>query len=119
MSTMYLKYSTWPPWRTQRDAVGVFLQRGAHDVLDAAVVAQVHDFRALRLDQPAHDVDRRIVAVEQAGRGNEAQRRRLGVRFAGGNVACCRAHRMTGMRGQRPIVPPLAEIPAKGRSRSS
>jgi hypothetical protein len=42
----------------QRDAVGVFLQRGAH-VLDAAVVAQVDHFRALRLDQAAHDVDAR------------------------------------------------------------
>ena len=63
----------------QRDAVGVFLQRGADHVLDRAVVAQVHHFRALRLDQPAHDVDRGVVAVEQAGRSDEAQRRRFGV----------------------------------------
>jgi hypothetical protein len=30
-------------------------------------VAQVHHFGALRLDQAAHDVDRGVVAVEQAG----------------------------------------------------
>jgi hypothetical protein len=58
----------------QRDRVGVFLQRGAHDVLDAAVVAEVDHFRALRLDQAPHDVDGGVVAVEQAGRGDEAQR---------------------------------------------
>ena len=39
-----------------------------------AVVAQVHHLDALRLDQPAHDVDRGVVAVEQAGGGDEAQR---------------------------------------------
>ncbi len=74
---MYLKYSTWPPWYDDSAMrVGVFLQRRAHDVLDCAVVAEVDDFGALRLDQAAHDVDRGIVAVEQAGRGDEAQRAR-------------------------------------------
>ena len=48
--------------------VGVFLQRGAHDVLDRAVVAEVDDFGALRLDQPAHDVDRGVVAVSCSSR---------------------------------------------------
>ncbi len=63
------------------DGVGVFLDGRAHDVQHAAVVAQVNDFRALRLDQPAHDVDGGVVAVEQRGGGDEAQRRR---RFGGG-----------------------------------
>ncbi|MNU92940.1 hypothetical protein D3C71_828690 [compost metagenome] len=60
--------------RRQRNRVGVFLQRRAHHVLDAAVVAQVDHLRALRLDQAAHDVDGRIVAVKQAGGGDKTQR---------------------------------------------
>ena len=59
----------------QRDCIGIFLQRGADHVLDAAIVAQVHHFGALRLDQAAHDVDGGVVAVEQAGGGDEAQGR--------------------------------------------
>jgi hypothetical protein len=64
----------------QRDRIGVLLQRRAHHILDAAVVAEMDHLRALRLDQPAHDVDRRVVAVEQAGRGDEAQRAGVGLR---------------------------------------
>ncbi len=59
------------------DPVGVLLDRGAHDVRDAAVVAEVDHLGARRLDQPAHHVDRRVVAVEERGRGDEAQRRAL------------------------------------------
>ena len=76
----------------QRDAVGVFLQRGAHDILDAAVVAQVDHFRTLALDQPPHDVDGGVVPVEQAGRGHEAQRRTVGLgggKLAGGCTHAC------------------------------
>src|SRR5690606_2073104 len=50
----------------QRDGVRVLLQRRPHHVLHRAVVPQVDHLRALRLDQPAHDVDGRVVAVEQA-----------------------------------------------------
>ncbi len=50
--------------RTAGDPVGIFLQRGPHDVGDAAVVAEVHDLGAMRLQEPADDVDRGIVAVE-------------------------------------------------------
>ena len=66
--------------RTARDAVGVFLQRRAHDVGDAAVVAEVHDFGAVRLQQPADDVDRGVVTVEERRGAHEPQRRRLGRR---------------------------------------
>src|SRR5690606_13417190 len=66
----------------QGDGVGVLLQGGAHHVLHRAVVAEVDDLRALRLDQAPHDVDGGVVAVEEAGRGHEAQRGGLG---AGGN----------------------------------
>gem|GEM_PF-6008912 len=70
----------------QRDGVGVFLQRRADHVFHRAVVAQVDHFRALRLDQPAHDVDGRVMAVEQAGGGDETQRAgfRLRLREVGG-----------------------------------
>ncbi len=78
--------------RTERDRVGVFLQRGAHDVLDAAVVAQMDHLGALRLDQAAHDVDRRVVAVEQARRGDEAQRRRFGRQIGDGRAGRRRTH---------------------------
>jgi hypothetical protein len=61
----------------QGDAVGVLHQRRAHHVLDRAVVPEVDHLDALALDQPPHDVDRRVVAVEQARGGDEAQRRRL------------------------------------------
>ena len=63
---------------TAGDAVGVFLDRGAHDVGDAAVVAEVHDLGAVRLQQPADDVDGGVVAVEQRSGADEAQRRRFG-----------------------------------------
>src|SRR5690606_2438760 len=77
----------------QGDAVGVLLQRGADHVLDRAVVAEVDDFRALGLDQAAHDVDRGVVAVEQAGGGDEAQRRGgVLLRRGGGGLAGCGIH---------------------------
>ncbi len=57
------------------DAVGVLLHGGAHDVRDAAVVAEVHDLRAVGLQQAANDVDRRVVPVEERRRAHEAERR--------------------------------------------
>ena len=56
--------------------VRVLLDRGAHDVGDAAVVAEVHHLRAARLQQAADHVDGGVVAVEERGGGDEAQRRR-------------------------------------------
>ncbi len=61
---------------TDGDAVCVFLDRGAHDVGDAAVVTEVHDFRTVRLQQATDDVDRSVVTVEQRGGADETQRRR-------------------------------------------
>ena len=58
----------------QGNAVGVFLDGGADDVFHAAVMAEVHHFRALCLYQAAHHIDGRVVAVEEAGGGDEAQR---------------------------------------------
>ncbi len=56
------------------DAVGVLLDRGPDDVRDAAVVAEVDDLRAVRLQDAADDVDRSVVSVEQRRRAHEAQR---------------------------------------------
>ena len=54
-----------------RDALGVLLDGGVDDLLDRAVVAEVDDLGAVRLQDAAHDVDRRVVAVEQRRRGHE------------------------------------------------
>ena len=58
----------------QRDALDVLGDRGGDDLVDRAVVAQVDDLGALGLQDAAHDVDGRVVAVEQARRGDEAHR---------------------------------------------
>ena len=49
----------------------VLLDGRGHHLVDGAVVAQVHHLGALGLEQPAHDVDGGVVAVEQAGGGHE------------------------------------------------
>ncbi len=54
-----------------RDALGVLLDGGVDDFLDRAVVAEVDDLCAVRLQDAAHDVDGRVVAVEQRRRGHE------------------------------------------------
>jgi hypothetical protein len=53
------------------DALGVFLQRGGDDLLHRAVVAQVDHLGAHALQDAPHDVDGRVVAVEQRRRGDE------------------------------------------------
>ena len=58
--------------RADRDALRVLLQRGRDDLVDRAVVAEVDHLGALALQDAPHDVDRRVVAVEQARRGDEA-----------------------------------------------
>ena len=54
--------------------MNVFLNRGSGDGIDAAVMAEVDDLAALRLKDAPHDVDRGVVAVEQAGGGDESHR---------------------------------------------
>ena len=73
--------------RAAGDAVGVFLDRGANDVGDAAVVPEMHDFGAVRLQQPADDVDGRVVPVEQRSRADETQRGGVTVGVSGRKVA--------------------------------
>src|SRR5581483_184419 len=62
-----------------RHALHVLLEGGDENLLHRPVVAQMDDLGALRLQDAAHDVDRGVVPVEQAGGGDEAHR-------VGGNV---------------------------------
>jgi hypothetical protein len=54
----------------------VLANRGANYLFDTAVVTEVDDLRALRLQDPAHDVDGRIVAVKEARGCDESDRGR-------------------------------------------
>ena len=54
------------------NALGVFLQGGGDDFIDAAVVSEVNHFGAHAHENAPHDVDGGVVAVKQAGRGDEA-----------------------------------------------
>ena len=54
------------------DALGVLLQRGRDDLVDRAVVPQVDHLGAHALEDASHDVDRGVMAVEQARGGDEA-----------------------------------------------
>ncbi|OIQ68697.1 hypothetical protein GALL_497060 [mine drainage metagenome] len=55
------------------DAVGVLLDGGGDDLVHAAVVPKVDDLRPHADEDAPHDVDRRVVAVEQRRCGDEAQ----------------------------------------------
>ena len=57
------------------DRVRVLLDGRPDDLRHAAVVAEMNDLGAMRLQQAADHVDRRIVAVEERGRGDESERR--------------------------------------------
>ena len=54
-----------------RDRMGVLVERGDDDLFHRAVVSEMDDFGARRLEDPAHDVDGRVVSVEQACRRDE------------------------------------------------
>jgi hypothetical protein len=60
------------------DALHVLLQRGGDHFVDRAVVAEVDHLGAHALQDAPHDVDGRVVAVEQAGGGDEAHLVRRG-----------------------------------------
>ena len=54
------------------DALDIFLQRCRDHLIHRAVVTQMDDFGPHALQDAPHDVDGRIVTVEQAGGGDEA-----------------------------------------------
>ena len=77
---------------TDGDAVRILLDRGTDDVVDAAIMAKVDHFGALRLDQAAHDVDRGIMAVEQGCGRHKTQRRRTTLARHAGQIVGGSAH---------------------------
>ena len=58
--------------RRHGDALHVLLERSVDDLGHGAVVPEVDHLAALALEDPPHDVDRRVVAVEQARGRDEA-----------------------------------------------
>ena len=54
--------------------IGVLLNRGLHNIVHRAVVTEMDHLGALRLQDASHDVDRRVVAVEEARGRNHAHR---------------------------------------------
>ena len=56
------------------NALGVLLNGGVDDLLNGTVVAEVDDLDARPLQDAPHDVDRGVVAVEEARRRHEANR---------------------------------------------
>ena len=58
-------------------ALGILLQRRRHHLRNASVMAEMDDLGPLGLQQTADDVDRRVVAVKQAGGGDEPERRTI------------------------------------------
>ncbi len=60
--------------RADGDPLDILLQRRPDDFVDGAVMAEVHDLGAAALKQPTDDVNRCIVAIEQAGGGHEPDR---------------------------------------------
>jgi hypothetical protein len=52
--------------------VDVLLEGRGHDLLDGSVVTEMYHLGAGPLEDPAHDVDGGVMAVEEAGGGDEA-----------------------------------------------
>ena len=69
-----------------RDALNVLLERRGDDLGDGSVVAEVDDLGALGLEQPPHDVDRRIVTVEKTCGSDESDRVTGHVEFGFGRL---------------------------------
>ena len=101
-------------------ALHVLLEGRTDDGVDAAVVAEVHHLRALALQHPPHDVDRRVVPVEQAGRRHEPHRvdrhvqgRAAGLRGAGrhGAPALVPGSRRADDVGDRTVRPEVVGRP--------
>ena len=58
---------------TDGDTVCVLLDGGAYNIIDATIVTEMNNLGTLRLDQSPHDIDRRIMAIEQRSSGNKTQ----------------------------------------------
>ena len=60
--------------RTDRDSVCVFLHRRLNDLLHRAVMGEVNDLYTASLQDSAHDIYCRIVAIEEACGGDKSER---------------------------------------------
>ena len=58
---------------TNCNAVRIFLDGGANDIVDASVVTEMNNFGTACLDQAPHNIDGRVVTIEQGRGGDEAQ----------------------------------------------
>jgi hypothetical protein len=74
------------------DAVGIFLDRRPHNIVDTAVVAEMDNLSAACLYQASHDIDGGIMAIKQRRCGNEAQRRYSSLVCYAWQIAGCSAH---------------------------
>ena len=63
--------------RAQRDRMHIFLYRRVDNFRHRAVMAQMDDFGTRGLQDTAHDINRRVVTIEQARRGDKAKLQRL------------------------------------------
>jgi hypothetical protein len=54
------------------NALRVFFNSRFYNFLDAAVMPQVNDLGSLLLEDPAHNIDSRVVPVKETGRGYDA-----------------------------------------------
>ena len=96
-----------------RDALRVLLQRRRDHLVDRAVVAEVDHLAARGLEDAPHDVDRRVVAVEQRRRGHEAD---LVLRLVGGELA---ADAEVGHRSRPGLEGSGPKFTAAGRRRTA
>ena len=78
--------------RTNGNTVRIFLNCGTDDVIHTAIVAEVHNLDALRLDKAPHDIDGGIMAVKQRGGRDETQWDFFGVARYAGKIAGNGAH---------------------------
>jgi hypothetical protein len=68
--------------RADGHALGVLVEYRVDDLAHGPVVAEVNNLGPLGLHDPPHDVDRRVVPVEQRRRGDEPHRVRRHVQLA-------------------------------------
>ena len=52
--------------------LGVFFNGGLHDLFHTSVMPEVNDLGPLLLQDPSHNINGRVMAVKQAGGGNDA-----------------------------------------------
>jgi hypothetical protein len=69
--------------RADGDTLDVLRDGSGHHLVDRPVVPEVHDLGPLRLQDSPHDVDRRVVPVEQARGSHEPNRVHGSMKFGG------------------------------------